>query len=85
LLFAGLVTGVCVILAAASAYQHGFLVSVVSDCCADFKEVHELVIKRYSGWLIDPVKLEEISSKYFFWKEKIEATKHNILRYTAKL
>lgn len=47
ILVAGLVTSVCVLLTAASAAQRGYLVSIVSDCCADTQDAHAQVLRRY--------------------------------------
>ena len=48
LLVAGLVTSTCVLLTAASAMQHGYLVAVVEDATADVPETHEAVLSQYS-------------------------------------
>jgi nicotinamidase-related amidase len=47
LLVAGLVTSTCVLFTAASATQLGYLVAVVSDCCADRAGVHEQTLAAY--------------------------------------
>eukprot|EP01126_Amoeba_proteus_P043193 TRINITY_DN472_c0_g1_i8.p1 TRINITY_DN472_c0_g1~~TRINITY_DN472_c0_g1_i8.p1 ORF type:complete len:153 (+),score=11.62 TRINITY_DN472_c0_g1_i8:66-524(+) len=46
-LVAGLVTSVCVLLTAASAFQCGFLVNLIHDCCVDQPEYHHFVLKRF--------------------------------------
>jgi len=65
-------------LSAASAYQHGFLVAIIQNCCADYKEVHLAIIKRFSGWLVDPVYLGDMPSKHKTWCQKIESTKNKV-------
>jgi len=58
LYFAGLATSVCILINAASAYQRGFFVRVIEDCCADYTESHFNCLRRYEGWMWDKVKLD---------------------------
>lgn len=48
-LVAGLVTSVCVLFTATSAYLKRFVPMVVSDACADLPERHEATLRTYSG------------------------------------
>jgi nicotinamidase-related amidase len=72
LLTAGLVTSVCVLLTTASASQLGFLVRVVSDCCADYPEAHAIALKRYRGFLFDAVELQQLPDSWQDWQTQIE-------------
>jgi nicotinamidase-related amidase len=49
LMVAGLVTSVCVLFTATSAYLKRFVPIVVSDACADSAENHEAALRMYSG------------------------------------
>lgn len=64
LLTAGLATSVCVLFTSASAAQIGFLVAVVADCCADYPEAHQMVLKRYRGFLFEFINHQQISKYY---------------------
>jgi nicotinamidase-related amidase len=48
-LVAGLVTSVCVLFTAASAYQRKIVPLVVTDACADTPEKHEATVRTYDG------------------------------------
>ncbi|HEY9302435.1 MAG TPA: isochorismatase family protein, partial [Phormidium sp.] len=64
LLTAGLATSVCVLFTSTSAAQSGFLVAIVADCCADYPEVHQMVLKRYRGFLFDFINYQKIGKYY---------------------
>ncbi|MFB2834857.1 cysteine hydrolase family protein [Floridanema evergladense] len=64
LLTAGLATSVCVLFTSASAAQLGFLVTIVADCCADYPEAHQMVLKRYRGFLLEFINYREIGEYY---------------------
>lgn len=71
LLCCGLSTAVCVLLTALSAYQDGYLVTVVSDCCADYPEAHDLALKRYHGWLMEAVTSIDLEASRSAWLKEI--------------
>jgi nicotinamidase-related amidase len=48
-LIAGLVTSVCVLFTATSAYVRRFVPIVVSDACADVPADHDATLRRYAG------------------------------------
>jgi nicotinamidase-related amidase len=48
-LIAGLVTSVCVLFTATSAYARRVVPLVVSDACADAPESHDATLRRYAG------------------------------------
>jgi nicotinamidase-related amidase len=62
-LIAGLITSTCVLLTAATATQLGYLVSVVSDCCADRETAHRFIF--------DPVRTDEIAGRRPEWDEQL--------------
>ncbi|MEQ9668902.1 cysteine hydrolase family protein [Coleofasciculus sp. G2-EDA-02] len=71
-LTAGLVTSVCVLLTAASASQFGFLVTVISDCCADYPESHAIALRRYQGFMLGLARLDELPKRWEEWVAQIE-------------
>jgi len=71
LLFAGLVTSVCVLLNSATANQKGYLVKIIEDCCADFPEAHGIILKRYFGWMTEPISWKDISQNGSKWNNEI--------------
>ncbi|MEQ9548866.1 MAG: isochorismatase family cysteine hydrolase [Coleofasciculus sp. G3-WIS-01] len=71
-LTAGLVTSVCVLLTAASASQLGFLVTVISDCCADYPEAHAIALRRYQGFMLGLARLDELPQRWGNWVAQIE-------------
>ena len=62
LYFAGVLTRACVMFTANSAFNLGFEVFVISDCCADrTREHHDMALQLYDGYHIKAVSLDEIS------------------------
>eukprot|EP01124_Arcella_intermedia_P017251 TRINITY_DN2402_c0_g1_i3.p1 TRINITY_DN2402_c0_g1~~TRINITY_DN2402_c0_g1_i3.p1 ORF type:complete len:110 (-),score=14.95 TRINITY_DN2402_c0_g1_i3:110-439(-) len=72
ILFGGLVTSVCVLLSAASAYQRGFLVKIMKDCTADYPEIQDIILRRYLGWMIDIVPTEDLEHHNATWLANIQ-------------
>lgn len=66
ILVAGLVTSVCVLLTAASAAQHGYLVALVEDCCADEPAAHEQTLGGYP-FIFDRVKVGQVTAAQEKW------------------
>jgi nicotinamidase-related amidase len=66
-LAAGLITSTCVLFTATSAAQHGFLVAVVEDCCADEPSAHEQTLERYQ-FIFDRTTVERIPDCYVEWQ-----------------
>ena len=71
LLTAGLATAVCVLFTAASVAQLGFLTVIISDCCADYPEAHQMALKRYLNYLLEVVTLDEIPNSWETWQNQI--------------
>lgn len=71
-LVGGLATSVCVALTATSAAQTGFLAAMLADCSADYREAHELALKRYRGYLVDVATVPELPARHEEWREQIE-------------
>ena len=61
-LVAGLYTEVCVLTTALAAFNHGYRVTVVSDCCASRRSSHEFVINRYDGFILNCLPLAAVRS-----------------------
>ena len=72
LLLAGLETSVCVLFTAASAIQNGFLVALVSDCCADDARAHELTLSHYP-FLFESATVEELPARHDAWLRELQA------------
>jgi nicotinamidase-related amidase len=70
LMIAGLITSTCVLLTAATATQLGYLVSVVSDCCADLPAAHRVTLDGYR-FIFDPVRTDEIVDRRPEWDEQL--------------
>lgn len=50
---AGLVTSVCVLTTAFSAYQNDLFVTLIKDCVADSKETQSFILNKYKGLIFD--------------------------------
>jgi nicotinamidase-related amidase len=59
-LVAGLVTSVCVLFTATSAYLKRFVPLVVSDACADVTERHEATLRMYGGLCFQTVTTAQV-------------------------
>jgi nicotinamidase-related amidase len=60
ILIAGLVTSVCVLFTATSAYLRRFVPIVVSDACADSGNQHEAMLRRYDGLCFQSVTTAQV-------------------------
>jgi len=58
ILTCGLTTSMCVLLTTTSSFQRGYLTALVDDCCADFRDAHEICLRRFEGFF------DTISYKY---------------------
>lgn len=56
----------------ASASELGFLVTVISDCCADYPEAHAIALRRYQGFMLDYACLDELPQRWGNWVAQIE-------------
>lgn len=76
LLLAGLETSVCVFLTAASAAQKGFLVALITDCCAgETKESHDFIVKNYNNLTFNTATHKDILNKHNEWLIQIGVIK----------
>lgn len=71
LLLAGLVTSVCVFLTAATAAQHGYLVGIVEDCCADSPEAHNHTLQSYP-FIFDRTSVDQLTADHGKWLEDLD-------------
>jgi hypothetical protein len=62
LLVAGLVTSTCVLFTASTATRLGYLVSVVSDCCADQAPAHDATLAAYP-YVFGTVRSDQIADR----------------------
>jgi nicotinamidase-related amidase len=62
ILVAGLVTSVCVLFTAASAYARRIVPIVVSDACADTPEYHEATLRMYNGLCFQSTSTDQVLS-----------------------
>jgi nicotinamidase-related amidase len=69
-LVAGLVTSTCVLFTAATATQRGYLVSVVSDCCSDRGDVHELTLATYP-FVFGSVLSTDVAARRDWWNRQV--------------
>lgn len=52
----GIVTNVCVLMTAMDAIQNDFKSIIISDACACYRpEIHEMTLKNYEKFLLDPI------------------------------
>ena len=70
-LVAGLVTSTCVLFTAATATQRGYLVSVVSDCCSDRGDVHELTLATYP-FVFGSVLSTDVGARRDWWNRQVD-------------
>jgi nicotinamidase-related amidase len=70
-LTAGLVTSTCVLFTTASAMQHGFLATVVEDCCADEPVAHAHTLDRY-GFVFERITANNIPDRYPHWQAALK-------------
>jgi len=71
LLTAGLVTSTCVLFTTASAMQHGFLVAVVEDCCADEPPAHQNTLDAYP-FIFERTRVEALTGRYAAWVSALQ-------------
>jgi nicotinamidase-related amidase len=71
LLIGGLITSTCVLLTAATATQLGYLVSVLSDCCADTGNAHSSTLAAYR-FIFDTVRSTEITDRRDEWDAQLQ-------------
>ena len=70
-LVAGLVTSTCVLFTAATATQHGYLVSVVADCCSDRGDVHEATLATYP-FVFGSVLSTDVAARRDWWNRQLD-------------
>jgi nicotinamidase-related amidase len=70
LLIAGLVTSTCVLLTAATATQLGYLVTVLSDCTADFADAHQATLAGYR-FMFEAANSTELAERHGTWNEML--------------
>lgn len=70
-LVAGLVTSTCVLFTAATATQLGYLVSVVSDCCADRDGAHHATLAAYP-FVFGTVCADDLAARRDGWDADVD-------------
>ncbi len=71
LLLAGIATEVCVLNTALSAFQRGFLLTLVEDCSAGSLQRHKFVASGYNGFIFDSVGHGKIVDQHTRWMDQI--------------
>lgn len=56
----GLYTDVCILSTGMPAFNRGFHVTLVSDCCASTRATHKFVIERYTDFMFSEQKSESV-------------------------
>jgi nicotinamidase-related amidase len=56
----GLYTDVCILSTGMSAFNRGYHVTLISDCCASTRATHEFVIGRYTDFIFSEQKSESV-------------------------
>lgn len=75
LLLAGVTTALCVFSTALSAFNSGYLVTFVEDCCgANSEHGHRFVLRRYDRFVFDRVSYSDIPSQYSHWTSRLAET-----------
>jgi nicotinamidase/pyrazinamidase len=68
----GIVTNVCVLMTAMDAIQNDFRAVIISDACACYKpEIHEMTLRNYENFLLEPIFRIMTSAKM---AEELEVT-----------
>ncbi len=75
LLVAGVDTGVCVITTCFSAFQRGFLLTLLEDCCAGEINAHRFITQSYNGFIFESIGFKEIPSNYSVWLIRLNRLK----------
>lgn len=68
---AGLTTDVCILSSALGAGSHGYVATVVNDCCsAAPMNVHSFIIHRYEGLMFDVKNHDQLLSQLPAWRNE---------------
>lgn len=72
LLIAGTDTGVCVISTCFSAFQKGYLLTLLEDCCAGEINAHRFITRSYNGFIFETLSFKDIAGHYDSWMERLK-------------
>jgi len=72
LLVAGLDSGVCVLSTCFTAFQKGYLLTLLEDCCAGEINGYKFVTQYYNGFLFETIRFENIDDNYASWMERLD-------------
>lgn len=72
LLIAGTDTGICVISTCFSAFQKGYLLTLLEDCCAGEINSHRFITRSYNGFIFETLSFKNIVENYSFWMERLK-------------
>jgi nicotinamidase-related amidase len=74
LLLAGVTTDVCVLSSAFGAFNRGYMLTLVEDCCASMvDQSHDFVRANYEGFIFDCVRVGGISGQHSAWLRNLES------------
>jgi nicotinamidase-related amidase len=71
LFIAGTDTGVCVITTCFSAFQKGYLLTLLEDCCAGEITSHKFITRNYNGFIFETLSFKNIEDNYPLWMERL--------------
>lgn len=72
LLVAGISTGVCVINTCFSAFQKGYLLTLLEDCCAGQVYSHRFITQSYNHFIFETAGYRDIPDRYDAWVKKLD-------------
>jgi nicotinamidase-related amidase len=73
LLLAGVTTDVCVLSSAFGAFNRGYLLTLIEDCCASMvDQSHDFVRANYKGFIFDCVSVRAITGKHSEWLRNLD-------------
>jgi nicotinamidase-related amidase len=72
LLLAGLTTEVCVLSTTFSAFNRGYLLTLIEDCTAAPINAHRFVTTWYDGHLFEVIRQDQIDERYPAWIARLE-------------
>jgi len=75
ILTCGLTTSMCVLLTTTSSFQRGYLTALVDDCCADFKDAHEICLRRFEGFF-DTISYKYLEDYHPKWNYQMSQLKY---------
>jgi len=73
----------CVLLTTTSSFQRGYLTALVDDCCADFRDAHEICLRRFEGFF-DTISYKYLEDYQPKWNYQMSQLKYHSKKYTNR-